>query len=184
MSYTARDYWKAFGKKRFTKADLWQAFGHNQFPGFPTPEWLVKLGIEQMEWIEAAPGPRGGQGWRLTTAAVVSLQIADAKANAKEERLQALLNAVTPRLGNCHISDGKLKWSYFPPVPLLGSQLGGRRRNSATEMFILTWPSTSRPTSVQAALDRAAVHIATLAERKRKQCLAELEKLDSLIAQR
>lgn len=82
---------------------------HNQFPRFPTPEWLMKLGIEQMEWSEASPGARGGQGWRLTPAAVVALQIADAKAAAKEESLQTLLNAVTPRLGKCNISDGKLK---------------------------------------------------------------------------
>lgn len=177
--YSARDFWKAFGGKRFTKADLWRAFGNNHFPGFPTPEWLTRIGIGQTRWIEEAPGPRGGQGWRLTEVTVAAMTIIDAKACAKATRLAALLESVIPRLGQCHIHDGKIGWSFLPPVPVPGRHPDGRRR-AATAAFSLAWPATATPDAIQLGLDHAAAHVADMAGRERERCISRLRLLDSM----
>lgn len=178
--YAAKDFWKAFGDKRFTKADLWRAFGNNHFPGFPTPGWLRRIEIGRVRWIEEVPGPRGGHGWRLTEDTVTAMKIAEAKACAKATKLAELLGSVIPRLGQCSIHNGRLKWSFLPPVPLPGPHPDGRRRTAATAEFSLAWPATATPDAIQIGLDHAAAHVASLAWREREHCISRLRLLDSL----
>lgn len=177
--YAAKVFWKAFGDKRFTKADLWRAFGNNHFPGFPTPEWLTRIGVGRVAWIEEAPGPRGGQGWKLSADTVTAMTVAEAKACTRATRLADLLGSVTPRLGQCRIHDGRINWSFLPPVPLPGRHPDGRRRTAAAA-FSLTWPATSTFDAIQLGLDRAAAHVADLAGRERERCISRLCLLDSM----
>lgn len=180
MKYTTKTFWDKFGAARFTNADLWAAFGHGSFPGFPTPEWLDEIGIGRVSWIENAPGRRGGEGWKLTEKAVAKMQAQQASAQARQEQLQALLAVVKPRLGECRCAENDLHWVFLPVVDLPGHHPNGRRRYGSK--FELSWPASATAAHVQQQLDRAAIHIADLAKKVRERRLAELTKLDALIA--
>lgn len=182
MALTLDEVWGRFGERRFTTSDLWSAFGYGESPGFPTPEWLAKLGIEHASWAEPAPGPRGGKGWRLTAEAIVAAQAAKAKRTAKADRLKALLAEVVPPIGECRISwAGRFEWSYRPEMDIPGNQPDGRRRHSRDE-FCLSWPSTAKAKVIRGDLDRATAHIVSLAALERARRQAEIETLDRLIA--
>ncbi len=57
--------WSSFGAERFDIKALWGHMGI-KFE-YPSPEWKawVREELERRNYIEAAPGPRGGEGWRI-----------------------------------------------------------------------------------------------------------------------
>lgn len=171
MSYKATDFWRAFGEKRFTKADLWRSFGHNQFPGFATPEWLGEIGVGYVSWIVPAPGPRGGEGWRLSDEKVEALKAADGRASAAHAKGNALLAAITPRVGTCHIVGNSIEWTYLPHFAI------------HSRIYHRKWSSNAKASKVQRDLDDVAKQVALDALRVRDRYLAEIKKLDVLIEQ-
>lgn len=86
---------QAFGNKRFTLRDLWRERpGSHAWPAlwefFPTPrpdprwEDQMRRKLERLQGIEPAPGPRGGEGWRV--APTVVQQLVHALENAAASR--------------------------------------------------------------------------------------------------
>lgn len=99
MAITLNDFFQHFGRDRFTKADLWSAFGHNSGPGFPTDDFMAMLALDARDYIEKAPGPRGGEGWRLTAQAVSGCDAAERKAKRQLDAIRALVEATTVPYG-------------------------------------------------------------------------------------
>lgn len=99
MAITLNDFFQHFGRDRFTKADLWSAFGHNSGPGFPTDDFMAMLALDARDYIEQAPGPRGGEGWRLTSQAVSDCTASERKAHRQLEAIRTLVDATTVPYG-------------------------------------------------------------------------------------
>lgn len=78
-----------FGAERFTVRDLWRKFHRRSF--FPTEEFIEewKRDLARLSFIEPAPGPRGGEGWRVSPAVVESLRREHEAAAAKREKQNA-----------------------------------------------------------------------------------------------
>lgn len=172
MRYTLDDFWKVFGDKRFTKVDLWGAFGHQAHPGFPTAEWLTRIGIGKVPWLETDPGPRGGDGYRINANAIRLMQAKDAKRRDREVRLLVICEAVKVPFGRLYVEAGKLKWTYYPNSGL------GIRLSSGIAM---TWNEKVSAAKVQEDVNWKVSHVAKLARESVLRKRSEIEQLDVLL---
>lgn len=172
MSYTLNDFWKAFGDKRFTKAELWRVFGHRAFPGFATPEWLANLGVGKVSWLEVAPGPRGGEGFRIAASAVDAMKAKDAKNAEQEDQFQRVCSAVKLPFGRLYIDAGKLKWNYYP-----GTHLGIRLGSGIN----MSWSAKVTPAKVQEDMNWQAGRVAKLATESVSCKRKEIERIEALL---
>lgn len=172
MSYTLDEFWRAFGEKRFTKAELWRVFGHRAFPGFPTPEWLTSLGVGRVLWLEVSPGPRGGEGFRISASAASAMKAKYAKKTERDSRLQTVCEGVKLPFGRMYVDGGKLKWAYYP-----GDQLGIRLGDG----IAMAWSDGVRHGKVQQDVNWKADHVAKLAGESISRKREEIEQLEALL---
>lgn len=129
-----------FGSGRFTANDLWSK--RDKRPSFPTQEYVAseRAWLDKMPFIEDAPGPRGGKGYRVSPHVVeeVRRQRADA-ADEKARRNgphRAAAGALSSRFAQIELDDvafrvkitwpnvgcpssySALRWSEFARRPL------------------------------------------------------------------
>ena len=181
-----QDYWDCFVDKRFTRADLWREFGFKFATAFPPKTLVEDLAIAEKDWIEPSKGPRGGEGWKLTDAAIAKLQAAEAKEQKDRSAVAAVIASVKPNLGNLqHWRDSKrseIHWSYYPPLPVQGPCPGGRKRDP-TGPFVFAVPSKTSAETVTARVCEAEAHVGLMALHEKQRLLAQVAMLDQVILQ-
>lgn len=117
MPASIDDFWRNFGCNRFTKSDLWKAFGYNVSPGFPTQSFLQGLYLEERDYVIAAPGPRGGEGWKLSDECILLCLKKDKAEKLHHEKLSALVESKKIRYGKLiyNIQLCEIFWQFKLP---------------------------------------------------------------------
>lgn len=176
-------YWRAFGDRRFTKNDLWRTFGSGSWP---TPDFLASLGLEQFDWIEPAPGPRGGAGWKMTAAAAAQMRKKEEKQTARQASVAEIAARVAVAVGAVRVEPSYQKnkkdqiiWWYWPPIAIEGRNVDGRRR-APSDAFTLSFPSGSEFDAVQREVDDAVRHVMQLAIEQREVLVKQIDVLTEL----
>ncbi|HSY28410.1 MAG TPA: hypothetical protein VK832_12955, partial [Burkholderiaceae bacterium] len=82
---------------------------------------------------------------------------------------RALLSAVTSRIGECRVEEGKLIWIFFSPA--IDSRMWRRQ-----------WPATTKATKVQRDIDQVTRDVIGIALRTREWYQAKLAEIDRLLA--
>lgn len=180
------EFWRAFGDKRFTKADLWRAFGRNESSVFPTPEFVARFHLNDCDWIDEAPGPRGGEGWKINDSVVAEIAKQEQKKARRRAASEDVLKQVVVVLGSLRMEPGfthnqkdRLVWSFFPAVAIEGRNLHGEVRQSDMP-FSLSLPANSRLDVVQGEVDLAISHVRELAAAQKARLVKQIKVLDDL----
>ncbi|WP_145840225.1 hypothetical protein [Marinobacter sp. P4B1] len=190
-----REYWGWFGTERFTRQDLWRRFeGQYRNAGgqepWPKNDFLGWLKLSEHKWILPAPGPRGGEGWRLSDDLVEAFQT-----ERKQSRELCCLAKNT--IEHTQVGIGMLEldkdlyrpakwnivWSFKPPVPIPGPDVDGKPRNDPSWVFVFSVTADIEPEKLQSQVDGAASHLKLLLEKERCRVASTLEELDTLAAQ-
>lgn len=188
MAVTAEKlkYWGAFGETRFTKSDLWRQFGDNMFPGFPTPEFMARLHLDDLDWIEDAPGPRGGEGWKLVETVVAELKKHEQKKAAQEASANEVMERVVVAFGSMRVQlsyqqnrKDRIVWNYYPTVAIEGRDLDGQVRGP-NDCFSVSLPANSKLDRVQREVDAAISYVSELASAQKARLVKQIEVLVEL----
>lgn len=185
-----RKYWEWFGRKRFTRRDLWRMLaGRYQNEGgadpWPNDDFMKWLDIPSKKWICPAPGPRGGEGWRIAD------KVADL-AESEELRKEKIVNDAEQtvkqaklRIGELELllidrnpSDWKIMWHYKPPVALPGHDVDGRWRSDPCSEFTFFVPIRINISALNEQIERAEAHIQRMISERMRNISDELTMLE------
>lgn len=169
-----RSYWEIFRDTRFTLAELWRWFrgayydagGQNSWPRDDFLQWLA---LDSKPWIEASPGPRGGQGWRIAADAVEVCRAEEMFIEHTREEALAAISGVSVRMGHltveqrlAHPRFWEIVWCFEPPVPIAGPNIDGVARHSEAARFSFRVTSSISPSDLQARVICAQAHVSGL----------------------
>ena len=201
----------AFGKGRFSLHDLWRERpGSRTWPalyeGFaagqwPEPAWAERMRRELMRLpgIEPAPGPRGGEGWRMSP--VVAEQIigtregAKAAQAAKNSRQRTAAAALSSRFATVTLDEAaqqvvaryphveltlRREWGVLQPVHVgtIVADWSRTHRNAdlsvADRTVACDWQHAGKLARVLAQLDDVVAHFIEAAARHHEARLSAL----------
>ena len=178
-----------FGDERFVRSDLWRLFANRYLTaggtdGWPKDDFIAWLALDGKPWIVDAPGPRGGEGWRLSNAALAACEREMEAFLSTRDTLLARASDVDVRLGSLLVLDGvggargfQFQWVYHPPVPISGSDVCGRRRPDRRDAFVFVAAASASLEDLQASVDKAEAHVRALAGEERQRLLEQVEVL-------
>ena len=151
----------AFEKGRFSLQDLWRERpGNHAWPAlyegvgaarWPEPAWteLMRRELTRLPGIELAPGPRGGEGWRVSPA--VAEQISGNRENAKAARAaknspqRAAAAALSSRFAIVTLDEAAHRVeARYPDVELAPRQEWGELRPVHVDTIVKDWSRTHR----------------------------------------
>src|SRR5690554_14050 len=169
-----RRYWGIFGDARFTPADLWRWFRGAYYhaggqDGWPRDDFLEWLALNRKSWIESAPGPRGGQGWRISADAVDVCRAEEVFIEHTREEALAAISGVSVRFGRLGIGQRlshprfwEIVLCFEPPIPIEGLNIDGVARHNATAPFSFRAFSNVSLCELQEQVDYAETHVSEL----------------------
>jgi len=188
-----RAYWEAFGPDRFDRKALWRFFqGQYVHSGgrdaFPNEDFVQWAGVHRFPWIEDAPGPRGGEGWRLSSN-VVALFKAEQRQRHDRYRVACdLVDAVDVRHGSLEVfertygrGDYVIHWIFQPPVSVPGPDVGGRQRKH-NDPFVGAVPYSTSPEDFAQRVEKWCTHVEGLMVAQEKRLRADAERLAALVS--
>ena len=127
LTNVMREFWGWFGTERFTRQDLWRRFeGQYRHAGgqepWPKDDFLGWLKLSEHKWIVPAPGPRGGEGWRLSDDLVEAFQAERQRSGELYGRAKATIERIQVGVGILHLEEDIYKpatwnivWSEVDP---------------------------------------------------------------------
>lgn len=193
ITRTMRDYWAAFRSDRFDKKALWQFFqgqyihAGGQDP-FPREDFVNWAGVNRYSWIEAAPGPRGGEGWRLTPQCIALLESEETARSERYESACQLISSSVVKYGSLEIfeqtygrGDYVIHWIFKPPVPVPGPDIGGRQRHEG-DPFVSSVPWDITDQHLAQMLAGWFRHVEELMISHEERLRTEAERLAALIS--
>lgn len=187
-----RDYWGIFRDARFTPADLWRWFRGAYYhaggqDSWPRDDFLHWLALDRKSWIEPAPGPRGGQGWRIAADAVDVCLAEEAFIERTRKEAFEAISVVSVRIGFLDVEQRlahprfwEIVWCFEPPIPIQGSNVNGVPRHNTTAPFSFRVPSTVGQSDLQKQVVCAQEHVSGLIVEEidnHKQCIHQLSGL-------
>jgi hypothetical protein len=187
-----RDYWSIFRDARFTPADLWRWFRGAYYhaggqDSWPRDDFLHWLALDRKSWIESAPGPRGGQGWRIAADAVEVCLAEEAFIERTRKEALGAISVVSVRIGFLDVEQRlahprfwEIVWCFEPPIPIQGPNVNGVPRHNTTAPFSFRVPSTVSQSDLQKQVVCAQEHVSGLiveAIDSHKQCIHQLSGL-------
>jgi len=151
----------AFAKERFSVQDLWRERpGSHAWPAlyedvgaarWPERAWAERMRQELMRLpgVEPAPGPRGGEGWRVspTVAEQIIGKREDAKAAraAKNSRQRTAAAALSSRFATITLDEAAQRVeARYPRVKLAPRQEWGVLRPVHVNTIVEDWSRTHR----------------------------------------
>lgn len=195
LTIVMREFWGWFGTERFTRQDLWRRFkGQYRHAGgqelWPKDDFLGWLKLSEHKWIIPAPGPRGGEGWRLSDDLVEAFQAESKRSCELRGQAKNTIEHIQVRIGTLELAKDLYKpaawnivWSFKPPLPVPGPDVDGKSRHDPNWAFVFSVTADIEPSNMQSQVDDAARHLKLLLERERCRVVAILEEIDTLAAQ-
>lgn len=169
-----RRYWELFRDDRFAPADLWRWFRGAYYhaggqDGWPREDFLQWLALDDKPWLEPAPGPRGGQGWRIAQDAVQVCLAEEAYIERTREEALTAISGVSVRIGLLDVEQRlahprfwEIVWCFEPPVPLKGPNVDGAARHDAVASFSFRALSTVGQSDLKEQVVCAEAHVSEL----------------------
>lgn len=189
-----RDFWWAFGCNRFTKSNLWRAFqGQYYHAGgqepWPRDDFMAWLDLSGKKWVVPEPGPRGGEGWRLSDDLIQAFDAEDARIQDLNELAESSVEAVDVTLGTLNVLPGgrgtgkvpRIMWAFMSDVEIPGPNVDGRSRPDPLSVFVFVAPADIKPGALEAKVRRSERHVRDLIEKRSAALLDEVERLDSML---
>ena len=195
LTAVMREYWGWFGADRFTRQDLWRRFeGQYRHAGgqdpWPRDDFIQWLKLAEHRWIIPAPGPRGGEGWRLSEDLVEAFRVemqacSQIQARAKEhiDRINLSMGKLEVVRDFSNVAGWKIIRSFKPPVPIAGHDVDGKSRPDPTDVFVFSVSAETKSDILRERVKEAERHIKRLIAQERCRVTGALEALDILAAQ-
>ncbi|MDY6929529.1 MAG: hypothetical protein SWN10_20805 [Pseudomonadota bacterium] len=195
LTNVMREFWGWFGTERFTRQDLWRRFeGQYRHAGgqepWPKDDFLGWLKLSEHKWIVPAPGPRGGEGWRLSDDLVEAFQAERQRSGELYGRAKATIERIQVGVGILHLEEDIYKpatwnivWSFKPPMPVPGPDVDGKSRHDPKGAFVFRVTADTDPQKLQAQVSNAESYVKLLIVEERCRVATTLEELDTLAAQ-
>ena len=194
LSKEMRRYWDAFGAQRITRNALWRLFKGPYWQSggrdmFPRADFMGWLGLNSKRWIVSCPGPRGGEGWRLSDDLVAAFETERETRAIQFAEAEAKVDAISVHIGSLDVVEDftrpyphpwKIQWSFAPPVPLPGTDVHGHPR-SPEEPFHLSVQSNTLAEVLEQQLSHAQKHVQALLEQELDALARKEEQIRSLI---
>ena len=172
LSKEMRRYWDAFGAQRITRNALWRLFKGPYWQSggrdmFPRADFMGWLGLNSKRWIVSCPGPRGGEGWRLSDDLVAAFETERETRAIQFAEAEAKVDAISVHIGSLDVVE-----DFTRPYP---------HPCSPEEPFHLSVQSNTLAEVLEQQLSHAQKHVQALLEQELDALARKEEQIRSLI---
>lgn len=128
-------------------------------------DFIDDLDLGGRDYLVPAPGPRGGQGWRLSDDAVQELQRLEEKEDRRRQSIEALVDATSVKYGELRYHQGPQRIVWRLALPYLFKHYRGCLERDGCNLSYAVNTRNRSVKKIAVELVRLAVTLADEVER-------------------